>query len=160
MPVMRYNIPITIRNVFNVGAPGTVIGRSSLPDLAEEAEPVPYNSTDSLVKGFATIDNIALVNVEGYITTISPSGTFLAITSPFSVMIEDFPLTRIWPYLHRKEHQHLVFVLPIFLKWAVLGCRTGMVGVPGTASEIFEAVKGVGANVVMISQVWGQIFYM
>jgi len=28
-----------------------------------------------------------------------------------------------------------------------------MVGVPGTASEIFEAVKGVGANVVMISQV-------
>jgi aspartokinase/homoserine dehydrogenase 1 len=95
MPVMRYNIPITIRNVFNVGAPGTVIGRSSLPDLAEEAEPVPYNSTDSLVKGFATIDNIALVNVEG----------------------------------------------------------TGMVGVPGTASEIFEAVKGVGANVVMISQV-------
>jgi aspartokinase/homoserine dehydrogenase 1 len=94
MPVMRYNIPITIRNVFNVGAPGTMIGRSSLPDLAEEAEPVPYNSTDSLVKGFATIDNIALVNVEG----------------------------------------------------------TGMVGVPGTASEIFEAVKGVGANVVMISQ--------
>ncbi|XP_020236104.1 uncharacterized protein LOC109815719 isoform X2 [Cajanus cajan] len=47
------------------------------------------------VKGFATIDNLALVNVEG----------------------------------------------------------TGMVGVPGTASAIFGAVKDVGANVIMISQV-------
>lgn len=31
--------------------------------------------------------------------------------------------------------------------------RTGMAGVPGTASKIFETVKGVGASVVMISQV-------
>jgi hypothetical protein len=29
-----------------------------------------------------------------------------------------------------------------------------MAGVPGTASEIFETVKNVGANVVMISQVF------
>jgi aspartokinase len=32
--------------------------------------------------------------------------------------------------------------------------RTGMAGVPGTASAIFGAVKDVGANVVMISQVY------
>lgn len=32
-------------------------------------------------------------------------------------------------------------------------CRTGMAGVPGTASAIFSAVKDVGANVIMISQV-------
>jgi hypothetical protein len=31
--------------------------------------------------------------------------------------------------------------------------RTGMAGVPGTASDIFQTVKEVGANVVMISQV-------
>lgn len=31
--------------------------------------------------------------------------------------------------------------------------RTGMAGIPGTASAIFSAVKDVGANVVMISQV-------
>jgi len=30
--------------------------------------------------------------------------------------------------------------------------RTGMAGVPGTASAIFGAVKEVGANVIMISQ--------
>lgn len=34
-------------------------------------------------------------------------------------------------------------------------CRTGMAGVPGTASAIFSAVKEVGANVIMISQVFG-----
>ena len=31
--------------------------------------------------------------------------------------------------------------------------RTGMAGVPGTASAIFGAVKDVGANAIMISQV-------
>lgn len=31
--------------------------------------------------------------------------------------------------------------------------RTGMAGVPGTAHAIFGAVKDVGANVIMISQV-------
>lgn len=30
---------------------------------------------------------------------------------------------------------------------------TGMAGVPGTANAIFGAVKDVGANVIMISQV-------
>lgn len=32
--------------------------------------------------------------------------------------------------------------------------RTGMAGVPGTANAIFAAVKDVGANVIMISQVY------
>lgn len=32
-------------------------------------------------------------------------------------------------------------------------CSTGMAGVPGTSSAIFAAVKDVGANVIMISQV-------
>lgn len=86
IPVMRHNIPIIIRNVFNVAAPGTEIGRFS--DLK------PADSHADFVKGFATVDNIALVNVEG----------------------------------------------------------TGMAGVPGTASDIFDTVKSVGSNVVMISQ--------
>lgn len=37
-------------------------------------------------------------------------------------------------------------------------CRTGMAGVPGTANAIFDAVKDVGANVIMISQVY--IFFV
>lgn len=58
IPVMRYDIPIVIRNVFNLMAPGTKICRIS--DDANGNEHV-----QSPVKGFATIDNLALVNVEG-----------------------------------------------------------------------------------------------
>lgn len=59
---MRHNIPITIRNVFNVAAPGTEIGR--FPDL----KPAGSHAAADFVKGFATVDNIALVNVEGYMS--------------------------------------------------------------------------------------------
>ncbi|CAH9141565.1 unnamed protein product [Cuscuta epithymum] len=88
VPVMHYNIPIVIRNIFNLSAPGTMICQS-YGNQQDDGQ-----GSESLVKGFATIDNIALVNVEG----------------------------------------------------------TGMAGVPGTASDIFSAVKDVGANVIMISQ--------
>ncbi|XP_068654199.1 bifunctional aspartokinase/homoserine dehydrogenase 1, chloroplastic-like [Aristolochia californica] len=88
IPVMKYDIPIVIRNIFNLSAPGTIICQAPA-NGNEDCQKLEY-----LVKGFATIDNLALINVEG----------------------------------------------------------TGMAGVPGTASEIFSAVKDVGANVIMISQ--------
>ncbi|KAB2631945.1 bifunctional aspartokinase/homoserine dehydrogenase 1 [Pyrus ussuriensis x Pyrus communis] len=37
---------------------------------------------------------------------------------------------------------------------SILGTsRTGLAGVPGADSDVFSAVKDVGANVIMISQV-------
>lgn len=57
IPVMRFDIPIVIRNVFNLGAPGTKICRPSADENGEYLQ--------SPVKGFATIDNLALINVEG-----------------------------------------------------------------------------------------------
>lgn len=73
IPVMRYGIPITIRNVFNLAAPGTRIGRSPAPApgertvVVDESERIvkSVHAFDSVVKGFATIDNVALINVEG-----------------------------------------------------------------------------------------------
>lgn len=62
IPVMKYNIPIVIRNVFNLSSPGTNICR---PCIREAEESEPCSESDSVVKGFATIDNVALVNVEG-----------------------------------------------------------------------------------------------
>jgi aspartokinase/homoserine dehydrogenase 1 len=56
---MQYNIPIIIRNIFNLSAPGTKICHP-LVDDKEDNRPL-----ESLVKGFATIDNVALINVEG-----------------------------------------------------------------------------------------------
>ncbi|CAK7328840.1 unnamed protein product [Dovyalis caffra] len=57
LPVMRYDIPIMIRNIFNLSAPGTMI--------CWPAENEDGQKLESAVKGFATIDNVALVNVEG-----------------------------------------------------------------------------------------------
>ncbi|KAI8570063.1 hypothetical protein RHMOL_Rhmol01G0003900 [Rhododendron molle] len=59
IPVMQYEIPIVIRNIFNLSAPGTMICRSSVNELEEGQR------LESSVKGFATIDHLALVNVEG-----------------------------------------------------------------------------------------------
>ncbi|KAL0391642.1 UNVERIFIED_CONTAM: Bifunctional aspartokinase/homoserine dehydrogenase, chloroplastic [Sesamum radiatum] len=59
IPVMKYDIPIVIRNIFNLSAPGTMICRPAGLEN-EDGELV-----ESPVKGFATIDNLALVNVEG-----------------------------------------------------------------------------------------------
>lgn len=56
IPVMKDNIPIVIRNMFNISAPGTVICKQPGNENAD---------LDACVKSFATIDNLALVNVEG-----------------------------------------------------------------------------------------------
>ncbi|XP_037491349.1 bifunctional aspartokinase/homoserine dehydrogenase, chloroplastic isoform X3 [Jatropha curcas] len=58
IPVMRYDIPIMIRNIFNLSSPGTMICQ---PSMNENEDGQKLDS----VKGFATIDNVALVNVEG-----------------------------------------------------------------------------------------------
>ncbi|KAM0941507.1 putative homoserine dehydrogenase, Aspartate kinase [Dioscorea sansibarensis] len=59
IPVMKYNIPIRIRNIFNLSAPGTIICQQP-PD-----ENLNRQNFKAVVKAFATIDNLALVNVEG-----------------------------------------------------------------------------------------------
>lgn len=59
IPVMQYGIPIIIRNIFNLSASGTKICHSSIND-DEDKQDLNY-----FVKGFATIDNLALINVEG-----------------------------------------------------------------------------------------------
>jgi len=65
---MRHNIPVTIRNVFNVAAPGTDIGRFSDPGPAISQQ-TAHDAAD-FVRGFTTVDNIALVNVEGYMPNL------------------------------------------------------------------------------------------
>ncbi|KAK9838066.1 hypothetical protein WJX74_011058 [Apatococcus lobatus] len=56
LPAMKFNIPISIRNFSNLSAPGTRI-----TDVNADIE----RAGMQLVKGFATIDNVALINVEG-----------------------------------------------------------------------------------------------
>ncbi|WP_022834652.1 bifunctional aspartate kinase/homoserine dehydrogenase I [Salisaeta longa] len=79
-PVMAHNLPLIIRNTFNPEAPGTRIDATG--------------TEDRLVKGFSTIDDVALLTLEG----------------------------------------------------------TGMMGVPGTARRLFDALEAAGISVILISQ--------
>lgn len=54
-PLLHCSIPITIRNFFNLEAPGTIIG-----DFITQED----GAGGQFVKGFATIDDVALINVE------------------------------------------------------------------------------------------------
>jgi len=56
---VRYGIPIIIRNVFNLSSSGTKICHPSI--IGDEDKQIFKN----YVKGITTIDNLALVNVEG-----------------------------------------------------------------------------------------------
>ena len=100
LPAMKFGIPIQIRNFFNLAAPGTCIGEYDPAHAAASAAGQQQGvgsrgpRDSALVKGFATIEHVTLINVEG----------------------------------------------------------TGMVGVPGTASNIFSTVRDAGVNVIMISQ--------
>ncbi|KAJ0470675.1 putative homoserine dehydrogenase [Helianthus annuus] len=64
IPVMQYDIPIVIRNIFNLSAPGTKNCRAPIIEAEVKQDSVAY------VKGFGTIDNLALVNVEGWVFCI------------------------------------------------------------------------------------------
>eukprot|EP01025_Chloroclados_australasicus_P044270 TRINITY_DN4789_c0_g2_i8.p1 TRINITY_DN4789_c0_g2~~TRINITY_DN4789_c0_g2_i8.p1 ORF type:complete len:457 (-),score=65.77 TRINITY_DN4789_c0_g2_i8:75-1445(-) len=63
LPAMKFNIPIYIRNFFNVDSPGTKI--ADYESLSSFDELVPTLNGKFPVKGFATIDNVSLINVEG-----------------------------------------------------------------------------------------------
>lgn len=56
---MKHSIPILIRNIFNLSAPGTTICQVPVNENGDK------KSLETVVKAFATIDNLALVNVEG-----------------------------------------------------------------------------------------------
>uniref|UniRef100_A0A383V4M3 ACT domain-containing protein n=1 Tax=Tetradesmus obliquus TaxID=3088 RepID=A0A383V4M3_TETOB len=57
LPAMKYSIPIAIRNFFNLAAPGTQV-----LDLEAEQK---FSKGAVTIKGFATIDNVCLINIEG-----------------------------------------------------------------------------------------------
>ena len=56
LPAMKFKIPISIRNFFNLASPGTVIS---------DGASVPVSADTTGVKGFATVENVSLIEVEG-----------------------------------------------------------------------------------------------
>ncbi|GJQ14358.1 hypothetical protein GpartN1_g6149.t1 [Galdieria partita] len=104
-PAIFSSIPIRIRNTFRPHAEGTLIGNTvsesilTIPSSPSNVSPATASAKANVknsrgVKGFSTVKDIALVNVEG----------------------------------------------------------TGMIGVPGIASRLFEALYSAGLSVIMIAQ--------
>ncbi|XP_042498537.1 bifunctional aspartokinase/homoserine dehydrogenase 1, chloroplastic-like [Macadamia integrifolia] len=169
IPVMRDDIPIVIRNIFNLSAPGTVICR---PSLKEDGD---GQRLESLVKGFATIDNVALVNVEGTGMAGVPgtaSGIFGAVkdvganvvmisqaSSEHSVCfaVPEKEVKAVAETLQSRFRQALdagrlskVEVIPNCSILAAVGQK--MASTPGVSASVFSALAKANINVRAIAQ--------
>ncbi|KAJ8769954.1 hypothetical protein K2173_009036 [Erythroxylum novogranatense] len=169
IPVMRYDIPIVIRNIFNLSAPGTMICSSPTDDNEDTQE------LASPVKGFATIDNLALVNVEGTGMAGVP-GTASAIfgavkdvganvimisqaSSEHSVCfaVPEKEVNAVAEALQSRFRQALdagrlsqVAVIPNCSILAAVGQR--MASTPGVSATLFSALAKANINIRAIAQ--------
>ncbi|CAA7402698.1 unnamed protein product [Spirodela intermedia] len=169
IPVMRYNIPIIIRNVFNLAAPGTMICQRAVNDNAEG------HNLESFVRAFATIDNVALVNVEGTGMAGVPgtaSAIFSAVkdvganvimisqaSSEHSVCfaVPDNEVKAVADALKSRFSQALaagrlsqVEVIPNCSILAAVGQK--MASTPGVSATLFDALAKANINVRAIAQ--------
>ncbi|PAN11738.1 hypothetical protein PAHAL_2G210000 [Panicum hallii] len=166
IPVMKDNIPIVIRNMFNISAPGTMICRQPANDNGD---------LDACVKSFATIDNLALVNVEGTGMAGVP-GTSSAIFSAVKdvganvIMISqassehsicfavpEKEVAAVSAALHVKFREALaagrlskVEVIKGCSILAAVGLR--MASTPGVSAMLFDALAKANINVRAIAQ--------
>lgn len=63
-PVIASSIPMRIRNAFNVDAPGTWIrGVDTIPE--DSSSEVSISRDRAGVKGFSTVPNVSIINIEG-----------------------------------------------------------------------------------------------
>lgn len=169
IPVMQYGIPIVIRNIFNLSAPGTMICRPSVDENEGNQR------LESPVKGFATIDNVALINVEGTGMAGVPgtaSAIFSAVkdvganvimisqaSSEHSVCfaVPEKEVEAVAEALQSRFHQALdagrlsqVAVVPNCSILATVGQR--MASTPGVSASLFSALAKANINIRAIAQ--------
>ncbi|TVU11194.1 hypothetical protein EJB05_44763 [Eragrostis curvula] len=166
IPVMKDNIPIVIRNMFNISAPGTMICKQPANENAD---------LDACVKAFATIDNLALVNVEGTGMAGVPgtsSAIFSAVkdvganvimisqaSSEHSVCfaVPEKEVAAVSSALHLKFREALaagrlskIEVINGCSILAAVGLR--MASTPGVSAILFDALAKANINVRAIAQ--------
>ncbi|KAG2597179.1 hypothetical protein PVAP13_5KG198800 [Panicum virgatum] len=132
IPVMKDNIPIVIRNMFNISAPGTMICRQPANDNGD---------LDACVKSFATIDNLALVNVEGTGMAGVPEKEVAAVSAALHVRFREALAAG---RLSKVEVINGCSIL------AVVGLR--MASTPGVSAMLFDALAKANINVRAIAQ--------
>ena len=160
-PAIKSGIPIWIRNTFNPSAPGTLIH--------------PVSSTELPVKGFASISNMALLNLEGtammgvpgiserLFGALRESGVSVVMISQGSsehsicFAISESDAERAKQVVERAfaaERQYgqiqKLEVTPGCTILAAVG--DAMSGTPGVAARFFGALARAGVNVRAIAQ--------
>lgn len=165
-PAVKKSIPIFIRNTFRSELAGT---RIHLPEEVVEGGPAPS------VKGFATVDEVALVNVEGTgmigvpgiahrlfgvlreagvsVTMISQASSehsiCFAVPQAQAMLVKDAVRQGFFAALHQGQIQ-TVEVTPNCSILAVVGDK--MAGITGVAATFFGALGKAGVNIRAIAQ--------
>lgn len=160
-PAIADGIPIWIKNTFNPGVPGTRISRTT--------------SSSQPVKGFATIENMALVNVEGTgmigvpgvayrlfgalreidvsVVMISQASSehsiCFAVPESQAQLVKSTVEAAFFAEIHRGQIQSVSVVMQCCIL-AIVG--DGMIDRPGIAASFFSALARCGANVRAIAQ--------
>ncbi len=159
-PTLEYNIPVRVKNTFDLAAPGTLITKNQ--DIAK----------DEIVKSVSLIRDVAMVNIWGAGMVGKPGIAakvfeILARSGINILMIsQSVSEANISLILRRDYLEKAVSALEIYLLGkgfakqinaeddvgvvAVVGA--GMNGFPGVASRVFKAVADQGINVRMIAQ--------
>jgi aspartokinase/homoserine dehydrogenase 1 len=160
-PAIRSGIPVTIRNTFNPEAPGTRI--------------TPESTTDMPVKGFASIGNMTLVNVEGtaligvpgiserLFGSLRQAGVSVVMISQgssehsicFAVPDSHAEAARraVESAFAAERSRGLVQDIEVSTGCTILAAvGDGMSGTPGIAARLFGSLVRAGVNVKAIAQ--------
>lgn len=166
-PAIRHNIPVVMRNSFHPDKAGTRI-EGPTPHT-DESKPKP------VVKGFTTIDDMALINVEGTgmmgvpgiaqrlfgalrevgvsVVMISQASSEHSICFAVPRVQEELACTVVGEAFFREIQQNLIqspeSVSPCSILAAV---GDNMADTPGVAAQFFTALGQAGVNVRAIAQ--------
>lgn len=166
-PAMRHHIPITIRNTFQPDNLGTSI-------QAADAQPRD-NSPKTPVKGFSTIDGMALINIEGAgmmgvpgiahrlfgalrelgisVVMISQASSEHSICFAVPAAQGEQTCEVVREAFYREFAQGRIQTVDLVSPCSILAAvGDDMVEVPGVAAQFFDALGKAGVNVRAIAQ--------
>jgi aspartokinase/homoserine dehydrogenase 1 len=164
-PAIRDEIPIWIKNTFNPNAKGTKI--------CAKPQAGPHGS--AMVKGFATVDDIALINVEGTgmigvpgvaerlfralkevnvsVVMISQASSEQSICFAIPRKQAELAKTTLEKTFFAEIHQGQIQTVQVTDHCSILAIvGDGMVERPGVSGEFFTALGRVGVNIRGIAQ--------
>ena len=163
-PAIQHQIPIRIRNTFRPALDGTLIHKD-----------IDTSSSRSPVKGFSTVDGMALLNVEGAgmigvpgvahrlfgalrevgvsVVMISQASSehsiCFAVPEAQAQKAKETVEEAFFHEMHHNKIQTIDVVAPCSILAAV---GSGMVERPGVAAQFFRALSKAGVNVIAIAQ--------